>query len=82
MTEPLPYSEAMAELEGILSEIEREDVDVDMLSVRVKRAAELIRICRERIQTTKLEVDEIVTDLEPPSAPTDADVSGPERSPQ
>lgn len=65
MTEPLPYGEAMGELEEILSEIEREDVDVDVLSVRVKRAAELIRLCRERIETTKLEVEEIVTGLEP-----------------
>ena len=82
MTEPLPYSEAMAELEEILSEIVREDVDVDQLSVRVKRAAELIRLCRARIQTTKLEVEEIVTGLEPPGSRSDADPEDAERSTQ
>ena len=65
MSEPIAYRDAMAELEQILTEIEREDVDVDVLSARVKRAAELIRICRERIAATKLEVEEIMTGLAP-----------------
>lgn len=58
------YGEAMRELETILEEIEREDVDVDLLSSRVKRAAELIRLCRTRIEETQLEVEEIVAELD------------------
>ncbi len=64
MTTPIAYSDAMAELEEILSEIERDDVDVDLLSVRVKRAAELIKLCRDRIDTTRLEVEEIMSGLD------------------
>lgn len=71
MTEQIGYAAAMAELETILAEIEREDVDVDVLSARVKRAAELIEICRGRIDTTKLEVEEIMRGLEPRSAGSD-----------
>ena len=58
------FTEAMAELEGILQEIEADDVDVDVLTARVARAAELIRITRERILATRTEVERVVTQLE------------------
>lgn len=77
MTAPQGYAEAMSELEQILAEIEREDVDVDVLSAKVKRASELIAFCRRRIEQTRLEVEEIMSDLEPPS-PTAGSVDDPE----
>ncbi len=64
MTESIGYAEAMEELEGILDEIEREDVDVDVLSLRVTRAAELVRICKGKIHATRIEVEEIVATLQ------------------
>lgn len=64
MSDEIGYGEAMVELEAILEEIEGDDVDVDLLSARVRRAAELIRICRQRIHTTRMEVEEIVAGLE------------------
>jgi exodeoxyribonuclease VII small subunit len=75
VTEPIGYAAAMAELETILEEIERDDVDVDLLSKKVSRAAELIRTCRERIHATRLEVEEIVAGLEP--ADTESGEGGP-----
>lgn len=80
MTASIGYGEAMAELERILDEIEREDVDVDLLSQRVKRAAELIKICRQRISATKLEVDEIMAGLDPAGSEEPLAESGEERS--
>ena len=47
--EHLAYSDAVAELERILAELDDDAVDVDVLAARVRRAAELIRVCRERI---------------------------------
>ena len=47
--EAIGYSEAVAELEQILEQLERPDVDVDVLARQVQRAAELIRMCRARI---------------------------------
>jgi len=61
----LPYRKAVAELEAILEGLERDDLDVDHLSGRVARAAELIRECRDRIAATRFEVERIVTDLHP-----------------
>ncbi len=67
MTEPadVGYAAAMEELEQILQEIEADDVDVDVLTDRVARAAELIRICRERIAATRTEVERVVAQLDP-----------------
>lgn len=62
------YGEALAELEEILDEIEDDAVDVDVLATRVRRAAELLRVCRDRIASARVEVTQIVADLEPAAA--------------
>ncbi len=59
------YAEALAELESILEEIEDDAVDVDVLAARVKRAAELLRNCRSHITAARLEVTQIVAELDP-----------------
>jgi exodeoxyribonuclease VII small subunit len=58
------YADAMRELTEILDELERDDLDVDVLAERVKRASELITLCRTRIARAQADVDAIVTDLE------------------
>ena len=58
------YAAAMRELEEILDELERDDLDVDVLATRVQRASELIKRCRERIARAQTDVDRIVVDLE------------------
>ena len=63
------YAAALGELETILTEIEDDTVDVDVLATRVKRAAELLRICRDRITAAQVEVTQIVAQLEPESTP-------------
>ena len=60
----LGYAEAMEELESILDELEGDDLDVDVLADRVRRASELIKACRTRIARAQADVDQIVTDLE------------------
>jgi exodeoxyribonuclease VII small subunit len=55
----------MAELETILAELERDDVDIDRLAERVARAAELIELCRTRIESARLDVTRIVARLTP-----------------
>ncbi len=60
----IKYSEAVEELESILSELESERVDVDDMAVKVKKAIELIKLCRGRIEETELEVIKIVKEFE------------------
>ncbi len=66
MTDQTPgYAEALAELESILQALDGDDVDIDRLSNDVRRAAELIGICRDRLTATRTEVERIVADLDP-----------------
>jgi exodeoxyribonuclease VII small subunit len=58
------YGEAMAELDAILTELEGDELDVDVLAERVQRASELLKICRARILRAQEDVDRIVADLD------------------
>lgn len=60
----LTYSTALTELEQITDEIESESIDVDTLTEKVKRAAYLIKFCRERLRNTEEEVKKVLSDIE------------------
>jgi exodeoxyribonuclease VII small subunit len=66
MTEPAApgYAAALAELESILADLERADVDVDVLAAQVARAAELIAFCRDRIGSARLQIEQVVAGLD------------------
>jgi exodeoxyribonuclease VII small subunit len=57
------YAEASAELAEILQEIESGEIDLDALSEKVERAAELLQLCRQKLSATELKVKKIVADL-------------------
>jgi exodeoxyribonuclease VII small subunit len=65
------YAEALGELDEILRELEGSDVDVDRLADRVARAADLIALCRERIDNAKLRIDDVIADLDAATDVTD-----------
>ena len=58
------YAEAYEELQRIVSEIENGEISVDELSEKVKRATQLIRICKLKLSTTEEDVNKILKDLE------------------
>jgi exodeoxyribonuclease VII small subunit len=62
--EPPRYAEMMEELEQILDQLESDSIDVDELSARVKRASELIRLCRQRLVGSQTEIEQVVADLD------------------
>lgn len=57
------YTEAIKELEQIVGEIEQGEISVDILSEKVKRATELIRICKSKLTTTEKDVNEILKEM-------------------
>ena len=57
------FSEAIIEIEDILRQIESGELDVDKLSVEVKRASELIRQCQKKLRTTEEEINSIFREL-------------------
>lgn len=67
---PRSYAAAMAELDAIMVALEDDDLDVDALTARVARAAELLRWCRTRIADTRMQVQAVVADLEEDGSPS------------
>ena len=70
MTEHAPtaaepsFRDAMDELEGILERIEGEEIDIDRLAEELRRAAQLLDLCRGKIRKAEVEVTQIVQSLE------------------
>ena len=57
------FNDAVAEIENILHNIESGDLDIDKLSVEVKRASELIKQCQKKLRSTEEEINSIFKDL-------------------
>lgn len=58
------YSKAVEKLDEIIAKIESESIDVDELSVKVKEAVELIKVCKTKIEKAELEVKKVVENLD------------------
>jgi len=62
------YTTAFIELQEIVNEIEKGEINVDELSQKVKRATELIKICKKKLTATEEDVKSILKELEEESA--------------
>ena len=63
MSEQLSYNSAVEELESILAELESSAVDVDQLSTQLRRATELVQLCRDRLTVVSDDVNQVLQDL-------------------
>ena len=63
-SEKLNYTKAFEELQQIVQEIEQGEISVDELSQKVKRAATLIKICKDKLSSTEEDVSIILKELE------------------
>lgn len=54
------YEAAREELENILAELENGETGIDELAAHVRRASELIKLCREKLRSTEKEVQDIL----------------------
>jgi exodeoxyribonuclease VII small subunit len=64
MDEKINYTNAFEELKVIVTEIEQGEISVDELSIKVKRATELIKICKLKLTTTEEDVNKILKELD------------------
>ncbi|MBT9395293.1 exodeoxyribonuclease VII small subunit [Hymenobacter sp. NST-14] len=62
-TEPT-YRQAIEELETILRALETDAVDVDDLTTRVQRSAELIRLCKLKLRSAEQAIDQVFENLD------------------
>lgn len=60
----ISYAEAIGEVEQILARFNDEQMDIDEMGKQVKRAAELIRLCKERLHKVEHEVADILKEEE------------------
>jgi exodeoxyribonuclease VII small subunit len=58
------YTQAFEELQKIVNEIENGKISVDELSEKVKRATELIIICKTKLTTTEENVNKILREID------------------
>ncbi|WP_437919311.1 exodeoxyribonuclease VII small subunit [Sphingobacterium sp. LRF_L2] len=63
MSKPYTYEEAYDELQSIVSAIESGQINVDDLTEKIKRASELIAICKAKLVSSEAEVDRLLTKL-------------------
>jgi len=64
MSDTPNYTEAFEELQAIVTDIEQGEISVDELSQKVKRAAQLITLCKLKLTTTEEDVNRILKELD------------------
>jgi exodeoxyribonuclease VII small subunit len=58
------FGVAIQELEAILQRIDNDAIDIDRLADELRRAAELLELCRGKIRKAEVEVAQIVQKLD------------------
>jgi exodeoxyribonuclease VII small subunit len=59
----LTYSQALKELEKIVKEIESEEVDIDILAEKIKRASQILTFCKGKLRTAEDEVKKVLAEM-------------------
>ncbi len=57
----LKYEAAMAELQAIVRKMENDELDIDQMAEQLKRAQELIKLCKDKLTKTDAEIKKILT---------------------
>ena len=58
----MKYEEAMKRLEQIVSDIENNKLDIDLISDKIKEAQELIKFCKDKLYKTDEEIQKLIED--------------------
>ena len=56
----IKYEAAMAELQSIVRKMENDELDIDQMADKLKRAQELIKLCRDKLTKTDEEIKKIL----------------------
>ena len=62
MKKELTYEEAFTELQAIVRRMENDELDIDQMSAQLKRAQDLIALCKEKLTKTDEEIKKILTE--------------------
>lgn len=64
MNKKTTYTEAIKEIEEIISEIESGDLDIDTITQKLKTAKKLFDFCKEKLESTKISVENLLEEDE------------------
>ncbi|MBR3496779.1 MAG: exodeoxyribonuclease VII small subunit [Prevotella sp.] len=56
----IKYEEAMRQLQEIVRKMENDELDIDQMSDQLKKAQELIKICRDKLTKTDEEIQNLL----------------------
>ena len=62
MKEETKYEAAYAELQTIVRRMENDELDIDQLSTQLKRAQELIKLCKDKLTKTEADIKSILSE--------------------
>lgn len=57
-TNEFSYDAAMQELQSLVGQLQNDQIGVDALAEKVRRATDLIRLCREKLRQTEEDVND------------------------
>ena len=57
---PVKYEQAFAELQTIVRRMEYDELDIDQMSEQLRRAQQLIRLCKDKLTRTDEEIKRIL----------------------
>lgn len=60
MKDDMKYEDAMRELERIVAQMENEEPDIDSLGEQLRRAQQLIKLCKAKLTKTDKEIKDIL----------------------
>ena len=63
MNKELKYTEAFEELQNIVNDMEDSKISVDELDSKIKRASELLKICKDKLFKTEENVQKILDEI-------------------
>lgn len=58
----IKYEEAVALLEEIVDKMENDELDIDQLSEQLKRAKELVKLCKDKLTKTDEEIKKLLSE--------------------
>lgn len=59
----ITYTAAFEELKEIVDQLENDSISVDELSEKMKRATELMKICKDKLTKTEEEINKTISEL-------------------
>jgi len=62
MKQEIKYETAFAELQTIVRRMENDELDIDQMSEQLKRAQQLIKLCKDKLTKTDEEIKKILAE--------------------